>query len=310
MFKAIDETGREVGIDSVLDNSTYYCPICRGQLIIKAKNSESVVTHFAHKSLKDCDTFSHDMSDWHKAWQNRFPIKNQEVPLPFDKPCHRADVLAYGYVIEFQHSPISVEEFDERNRFYTSLGKKVVWIFDVSEKYKDERFSKKKAQYIYDGEYTDSNGRLRKKWIVNEYRIGNTFSASLPFTLSDGNGVDYEYGRNEVNESKKTYEWEWKRPLNNLIHYNPMVNKDIIVFLEFSTDLLQKIIWCDDVIDKTAASSIALGLHEYGAEFFEPSIDRYLEYRNKFIIKSDFRAFSATEYNVKQFISSIINRQL
>lgn len=89
-----------------------------------------------------------------------------------------------------------------------------------------------------------------------------------------------------------------------------MVNKDIIVFLEFSTDLLQKIIWCDDVIDKTAASSIALGLHEYGAEFFEPSIDRYLEYRNKFIIKSDFRAFSATEYNVKQFISSIINRQL
>jgi len=64
------------------------------------------------------------MSDWHKAWQSIFPLKNQEVPLPFDKPCHRADVLAYGYVIEFQHSPISVEEFDERNLFYTSLEKK------------------------------------------------------------------------------------------------------------------------------------------------------------------------------------------
>lgn len=73
-----------------------------------------------------------------------------------------------------------------------------------------------------------------------------------------------------------------------------MVNKDIIVFWEFSSGLLQKIIWCDDVINETVATSIARELHAYGPEYLEPSIDRYLEYRHKFKIKSDFRAFSAT----------------
>lgn len=294
MFKAIDETGREVSIDNVLDNMNYYCPICRGQLVVKAKKSETVVTHFAHKSLKDCDSFSHDMSDWHKAWQNKFPIKNQEVPLPFEQPCHRADVLAYGYVIEFQHSPISAEEFDERNRFYTSLGKKVVWVFDVSDKFKEGRISR--IQYVRNGKKIHKyiTGKTISPMNAELYEYVDDFDCNRRFI-----GYQYEY-------SFSSSEWEWKRPFNTLIHYHPLVNKDIIVFFEIKAGLLQKLIWCEDVIDEDKAAKYAFKL-DYMSE---PSSSVYLENRQDFVIKSDIRSFSATRYYVKDFMSAIINRQL
>ena len=47
--------------------------------------------------------------------------------------------MACGYVIEFQHSPITAEEFNVRNQFYLTYGKKVIWIFDLSEEFEDGR---------------------------------------------------------------------------------------------------------------------------------------------------------------------------
>lgn len=70
---------------------------------------------------------------------------------------HRTDVLACGYAIEFQHSPISQKEFDERNWFYLSCGKKVVWIFDLSDKYYGGYIKKLKDKphnkQLYDWKY-------------------------------------------------------------------------------------------------------------------------------------------------------------
>ncbi len=303
MFKALDENHNMIHIEASLEGAKYYCPICKGSLVIKARRSESIITHFAHKSKKECDTFSFDMSDWHKEWQNRFPLKNQEVPLPFDEPCHRADVLAYGYVIEFQHSPISVEEFDERNRFYTSIGKKVVWLFDMHEKFDQGRFSVIEPTYEFDGYYTDYNGRSRKKWIVNEYRVATILGHSI-----ETNGIEYEYGRNDKNTLQKTHEWKWLRPLNNLIHYDPMVNKDITVFLEFAPNRLVKIIWCDNVIDDSKACSISGALHEYGQEFIDPSVTNYLNNYDKIVLRSNFGRFTATEYTIRDFLLGIKNR--
>lgn len=294
MFKALDESGLEVRIDDVQDVLKYYCPVCHGQLVVKAKKSETVTTHFAHKSLKDCDAFTHDMSDWHKKWQNRFPLRNQEVALPFDNPCHRADVLAYGYVIEFQHSPLSAKEFDERNRFYTSLGKKVVWIFDVSDKFKEGRINR--IQYKHYGK------------IISKFIIGNTISHvdydSYSYHMAMGEEVNFIGHQFEYGNSSSV--WNWKRPFNTLIHYHPQVNKDVTVFFEIKSGLLQKLIWCDDVIDEDKAARIAFGI-DY---MYEPSISLYLENRDKFVIKSDIRLFSTTRYYVKDFISAIINRQL
>ena len=52
---------------------------------------------------------------------------------------HRADVRACGYVVEFQNSPISCEEFNERNWFYNAIGCKVVWVFNFIDAYSNER---------------------------------------------------------------------------------------------------------------------------------------------------------------------------
>lgn len=87
------------------------------------------------------------MSEWHRNWQKRFPLRNREVILKLDaddnslfsencrRIARRTDVLCYGYAIEFQNSPISSEEFDERIWFYNHLGKKVIWIFNLIEPY-------------------------------------------------------------------------------------------------------------------------------------------------------------------------------
>ena len=55
--------------------------------------------------------------------------------------CHRADILMGGYVIEFQHSPISAGEFERRNKFYTRAGYKVIWVFDETYAFGNEYIS-------------------------------------------------------------------------------------------------------------------------------------------------------------------------
>lgn len=130
MFTALDINGNKIAIADAKKDEEYFCPVCNGRLRIKAGQVNA--KHFAHVSLQDCDDFSSDMSEWHRAWQEKFPLKNREVVIECDGEKHRADVLAYGYVIEFQHSPISREEFNRRNKFYTKAGKKVIWIFDLT----------------------------------------------------------------------------------------------------------------------------------------------------------------------------------
>jgi competence CoiA-like predicted nuclease len=100
------------------------CQICNGDLI--AKCGEINAWHWAHKSLKDCDSWSEPESEWHLNWKNKFPKEFQEVVIGN----HRADVkLKNGLVIELQNSPISICEIQERENFY----KNMIWIFNVKD---------------------------------------------------------------------------------------------------------------------------------------------------------------------------------
>lgn len=75
------------------------------------------------------------MSDWHFDWQFRFPKENQEVLLSLGEIRHRADVLIGRTVVEFQRSNLSAKAFQDRNSFYTNLGYKVIWVFDLTERF-------------------------------------------------------------------------------------------------------------------------------------------------------------------------------
>lgn len=142
MFVAKDKEGNRVTIEEAARGCEYFCPICGGRVIVKAKGSEARREHFAHKNGKECDRWNYDKSEWHRAWQNCFPKECQEVVVPNGGIKHRADVLINKKtVIEFQHSPITAEEIAERNRFYTECGLEVVWVFDAEGKIKNKNKS-------------------------------------------------------------------------------------------------------------------------------------------------------------------------
>lgn len=138
MFVALDKNNNRVSIENAVKDQDYFCPSCGEPLIIKALSSVSVKPHFAHKKGADCDSFSHDMSEWHFNWQQQFPLENREVVVEKDGIKHRADVLIGNTVIEFQHSHISPEEIAARNDFYLSIGYNMVWVFDANGQIKNE----------------------------------------------------------------------------------------------------------------------------------------------------------------------------
>lgn len=164
MFIAIDEEGNRILADSAKKDKKYFCPICKTEVRLKHGNINA--THFAHITLTNCDDFTHDMSEWHKAWQSLFPARNREVVIKGESEIHRADVLCYGTVIEFQHSPISEEEFWRRNEFYTGQGYKVVWIFDTIDIFEKNGYSSG-IEYIDEYQYYGASGskfRWKRPW--------------------------------------------------------------------------------------------------------------------------------------------------
>lgn len=137
MFIAIkNDNNQRTLADKADKQSLYHCPLCGSAVV--CKQGQKKVWHFAHVKGSDCDQKfkTPDMSEWHRCRQSLFLPRCQEVVVSDEKTGekHRADVLIFNkYVIEFQHSKISAEEFNRRNEFYTRCGYKVVWVFDLSD---------------------------------------------------------------------------------------------------------------------------------------------------------------------------------
>lgn len=157
MFIAINSNNERTGIENADKNCEYFCPVCGEKLSIKAQDSLSVRPHFAHKRGTEClDDWKHDMSEWHYNWQCQFPEEYREVVVEKDGKKHRADVLINGFVIEFQHSPISGEEIRERNTFYSNCGYQVIWVFYANDKIQnsvDKEWSIDPATFRYTDRY-------------------------------------------------------------------------------------------------------------------------------------------------------------
>ncbi len=67
---------------------------------------------------------------WHIAWKSIIRKNRCEVVLWHGDMAHRADIVGNrNMVIELQHSPISPEELQARERFYGNM----VWVFDAAD---------------------------------------------------------------------------------------------------------------------------------------------------------------------------------
>ena len=100
MFVARDARGELVNVlEDKLEKEEYTCPACGGQL--RLRQGPSVRTHFAHKSLKDCDFSFENESPEHLTnkevlynWLKTEADVQLEYPLPELKQI--ADVFVNG----------------------------------------------------------------------------------------------------------------------------------------------------------------------------------------------------------------------
>lgn len=135
MYIALNSNNQRILVDEATKGEVYFCPVCGSEVILR--DGDIRVAHFAHRANGCVDSWHYDMSEWHRQMQSHFSPCYQEVVVRSEGQVHRADILKDDIVVEFQHSPITAEEFCERNNFYTSLGLRVAWVFDVNEERKN-----------------------------------------------------------------------------------------------------------------------------------------------------------------------------
>jgi competence CoiA-like predicted nuclease len=103
------------------------CPMCGAQLI--GKCGQIRIWHWQHRKHSECDSWQEGETDWHREWKLRFPEPWREVVVIKGDQKHRADIrTAGGTVVEFQNSPISMEDVGRREQFYGDL----IWVVNAS----------------------------------------------------------------------------------------------------------------------------------------------------------------------------------
>lgn len=130
-----------------------YCPLCGATVIAKCGTLR--VWHWAHKGRLHCDPWKERETEWHLDWKNRFPTEWQEVVgYAPDGERHIADVRTpNGRVIEFQHSPIAMDERCARESFYGPM----TWVVDGLARKRDlknfekTRYPHRRDQPIFGG---------------------------------------------------------------------------------------------------------------------------------------------------------------
>ena len=115
------------------------CSACNNILVAKKGNIN--MHHYAHdkntncviKRDKDCKTA------WHILWQNIAKPEFLEKYINNDGKIHIADVInEKNMIIEIQHSNLSQEEIEKREKFYDNM----IWILDGNDvvKISDEEY--------------------------------------------------------------------------------------------------------------------------------------------------------------------------
>ena len=130
MFIAENENKERIEAVNSIKGNKYYCPCCGSE--VRPNQGTVKAWYFSHIN-KDCDPWYEPMTAWHKEWQEQFPKEFREIPMEYNGEKHRADIKIDHMVVEFQHSSLPIEKFNERNAFYSRDGI-LVWLFDMKEK--------------------------------------------------------------------------------------------------------------------------------------------------------------------------------
>ena len=195
---AINKENQRININDAVIGEDSYCPCCKSLLV--QKKGSFMIWHFAHKSLDNCISYYDNKGEWHRKMQELFPENNREIFESFSSYRHIYDVLTEsGIIIEFQHSPISLEDFKKRTKDYVfrSLMNKTprpIWVFDYTERLfslhtkryenspRRRRFYWKRASNIF-GDYMNyKNDAPYELWFyINPYVNGDYIDTQFGF---------------------------------------------------------------------------------------------------------------------------------
>jgi competence CoiA-like predicted nuclease len=143
MLLAYNSQGDKIKAKNGTRNNKYFCPICGEEVILKKGLIK--IPHYAHKPDNTCKwDFWEPESDRHREMKqiimdNIFSINNctfAEYEYSFDK--YIADVYfeipynntTFKVAVECQCSDKTLEDFIEKNNYYTEMGVSVLWVFN------------------------------------------------------------------------------------------------------------------------------------------------------------------------------------
>lgn len=197
------------------------CLGCKNDVIAKCGNIK--VHHWAHAARVDCDPWSEPETEWHRDWKNNFPEEFREKHFVDEvtNEIHRADIhTPTGITIEFQNSPISTEEFGQRNTFY----KKLIWVVNAA-KFKGS------FEFLYSMPNPES--RLLDEYIFTPGNFLHFFRKEE--YIKDQGGLLLSLDKEElkhISVSAEYWKFKWKHKHN--VWYQP----EAVIFFDFGQEFL------------------------------------------------------------------------
>ncbi|MCD8500830.1 MAG: hypothetical protein LRY71_03050 [Bacillaceae bacterium] len=158
MLMAITKDGESVSLQTqnkeyiltLLKGQTFYCPVCKGEVI--AKLGDKQIWHFAHRKLLKCDALFEPETPHHlKGKRQLFQCLRKNINVQLEKYLpdikQRPDLLLltgkHKIGVEYQCSPIPMQLFNKRTNNYINHGYKPIWILGSN------LFKRKSKNFIY-----------------------------------------------------------------------------------------------------------------------------------------------------------------
>ena len=213
MFLARDKKGHLINaLENEVKKQVYYCPACGTS--VRLKKGKNIRTHFAHKSLKDCDFSFENEGPEHLTnkeslyhWLKKDSEAQLEYPIPEIKQI--ADVFVNGKIaLEIQCSSLPQKVLRDRSSGYRSQGYQVIWLLGerlwikkrLTRLQKDFLyFSQNMGFYVW--ELDQKRNCLRLKYLIHQDLRGHVHCLIKEFSFGDGNLLEilrYPYQRQHL----------------------------------------------------------------------------------------------------------------
>ena len=176
------------------------CSCCLEPVIAKCGTQK--IWHWAHNSKTYCDNWWEPETEWHRIWKNNYPANWQELSLLDERTGekHIADVrTVHNLVVEFQHSPIDVEERTSREQFYENM----IWVVDGTRLKRDYPRFLKGRKNCFENQifYNTDNPKIFRVDLVDWCFPSAWLESSVPVVFDfrgDGSLDDSEGFRNTL----------------------------------------------------------------------------------------------------------------